>query len=131
MAWKKWQGKALTKEYTEKNKDKILQERRNAILDEKIGEKGYLKNKAVGAASKLGLANVAALGSLYFNAIKSNIVRDGKGGFKSMALAFMGKSNDYIERENIFAKIKKEQTARTQAAEIEKAKLEKEKNNKR
>ena len=45
-------AKALTKEYTEKNKDKILQERRNAILDEKIGEKGYLKNKAVGCVFK-------------------------------------------------------------------------------
>lgn len=59
-----------------------------------------------------GIKNINAFTSLYVDEVKSATIRGGKGGFKSMQMAFKGMSAKEIEQQEIYKKIQKEETAR-------------------
>mgnify|MGYP006994343349 CR=1 FL=1 len=59
-----------------------------------------------------GVKNVNSYGSIYLDEVKGGFIRGGKGGFKSMQMAFKGMSAKEIEQQEIYKRIQKEETAR-------------------
>lgn len=113
--------------YILSQKSNFIQKRQNEIL-QKLGaqqSKGIIKQKLGNAVKFAGINNAAAFGSLFYGNIKSSLVRGGKGGFKSMFMAFNAKNLKKIEENAKLAELQKEEIAKFTAQQKEREKSNK------
>ncbi len=77
--------------------------------------KKNIASKTGAVLKTTGMNQTLTLGALYLDEVKDSMVASGKGGLKSMVMAFSGKTNKEIEEAAIEKKLKKEEEQRQKA----------------
>lgn len=125
-------GGLSREDYIRGHKDDFIQRRQNELNNEKIKNSGktVFKEKAGKVGKTLGLNNMISYAGIGLDEFKDAVVKEGKGGFKSMFMAFAGKNQKQIETAEYDKKVAKEERARFATQQKEREKIRNESNKK-